>query len=274
MNENTHCPVCFEEFDLTQHIPRIFPCFDTIYQTRIIDLLGKTQTQLTCPLCRSVHQSHKKGYKAFQQNKYILVNLQLKDSKPKKESTSEELQHLRCKKHNRDLTVFCENETCMKSICSRCLTLEHKLHKIINIEDQHKKYLAIVQNAIVDMTRVYDELVRAKSKMEEAFGIIQVLRESTKKELSKFTNGTSDECKRECEGMETKHTFRMQEDVDFLEEKITLLHDILGESNNQYSETYDLTLIENIKLSIYMHIHHKLSPETMIATMQCRQHCR
>ena len=250
INDNTNCPVCYEEFDLNQHIPRIFPCFDTICESCIIKFLRQRQHQLTCPQCRAVHQTWNKGVKAFKQNKYIAANLQKMESNSKRKATPEKMEYALCKTHNMELTLFCRRASCMKAICSKCLTKDHILHDIIDTEDQHKMYLATGRKAIENITEMYNELWVAKTHMNEGFDRVQAEMDSTKHEIIQYICAEFNKYKITSDGQKMKNAEAMQENLDFLNEKLQTLYDIIEELNKQYAETYDVELYENIQQNI------------------------
>ena len=156
----------------------------------------------------------------------------------------------------------------MKAICSRCLTTDHELHKIIDIEDQHKRYLTMVQKGIEDVTKMYNELSNAKSQMEIEFDSFQSVMESTKNVIIQSVVAIFSIYEIVCEGMKTENALKMQQNVDFLQEKISILHDISRESKIQYTETYDLDLIENIIQSAQSKLETKLNIDYQITEIK------
>ena len=72
----TNCPVCFEEYtEEGDHVPRILPCYHTVCEKCITELL--LDFSLDCPECRVTHHATH-GIKIFPQNRYILTHIRTK----------------------------------------------------------------------------------------------------------------------------------------------------------------------------------------------------
>ena len=129
------CQVCFEEFEEDgDHVPRLLPCSHTLCQTCLRRLIRGTRIE--CPECRKKHKA-KKEEKSFPQNKYLLT--QIKRKPLNQQPTVHEFQ--KCKKHGKELSLFCLEPECNKPICRTCLKKEHKKHEITEIEDREKEVL-------------------------------------------------------------------------------------------------------------------------------------
>ncbi len=227
-----------EDYDLNLHIPRIFPCFDTICQWCIIEMFTKRQDELTCPQCRAVHKTWGKGFKAFRQNKYIIPNLQ----NDKEEKTSSGPRFIQCETHKRKLTLFCREDTCMRAICSKCLTQNHKFHDVQDIEDRHEMYSERVKKRIDNVNEKKNNLLKAKDEMTKEFDAAQTEMESTRNEIIRIVNYKFNKIKRHCETMKANNAQNLQRKIDCLNEKLTTLKDIQRDINAQYRKVYDLHL--------------------------------
>ena len=70
------CQVCFEEFEETgDHVPRLLPCTHTLCETCVGQMIQRDI--LECPECRQKYCASR-GRKSFPQNKYIIVNIQMR----------------------------------------------------------------------------------------------------------------------------------------------------------------------------------------------------
>ena len=84
-----------------------------------------------CPECREKHQATH-DVKTFPQNKYIVVNLKQKQKEGK---------IAKCEKHGKELSLYCKRKECEKAICSKCLTVSHREHDVVDIEEKQKEIL-------------------------------------------------------------------------------------------------------------------------------------
>ena len=122
INDITTCPVCFETYDLNgDHIPRILPCFHTLCEKCLVELL-QDEESLLCPECRVKHSADN-GLKAFPQNKYIVEHI-------RKIKEIQENKFKKCEEHSRDHSLFCQNAECKRPICQLCMIKEHRSHEV------------------------------------------------------------------------------------------------------------------------------------------------
>ncbi len=56
-NGVTHCSVCFNEYDLSDHVPRILPCHHSLCDACIKRMVARTPGHLQCPECRHKYRS-------------------------------------------------------------------------------------------------------------------------------------------------------------------------------------------------------------------------
>ncbi len=143
----THCSVCFEEYDLYKHTPRILPCFHTLCQECISHLLKQPNAavdHLLCPHCRKKHVIQGKGF-TFQENEYIISFIKGSAKQIKNSDFS------RCKIHNRELTHYCKTESCKKTICCKGWKEEHNEHDVIDVEEEKEKRKDILKQVVNDV---------------------------------------------------------------------------------------------------------------------------
>ncbi len=71
----------------------------------------------------------------------------------------------RCAEHRLEMTLFCTEDRCSREICSRCYLGEHKLHNVIDIDEEKEKCEKFVAeiNKLVDMGNT--ELAEGKRKV-------------------------------------------------------------------------------------------------------------
>ncbi len=250
ITDNTNCPVCMEDYDVNEHIPRIFPCFDTFCQRCIKELLRQGQNELTCPQCRAVHKTLNKGFQAFQQNRYIVATLQNAKTNEKRKNLSQGPHFKQCKMHMRKQTLFCKQNSCMRAICVKCLTQDHRLHDVQDIEEQHELYAECVKKTIENIAEKKNNLLKAKDDMTKYFKATHIDIERTKREIIKIVNTKFDKLKRDCDAMKVNNDQNLQRKIDFLNDKTIMLGDLEKESIAHSGEMYDFDLINGIQKSV------------------------
>ena len=159
------CQVCFEEFEEDgNHIPRLLPCTHTVCETCIKQLIKNNK--LECPECRETHEA-KMGEKSFSQNPYLLVQIRRKrEDKKENEKIPSEI----CKKHGKELILFCFEDTCQKPICVSCL-VDHNKHDVKEIEAKEKEVLIKELNTIrLDLETRAKIISKAKKKIAKKTG--------------------------------------------------------------------------------------------------------
>ena len=105
-------------------VPRLLPCSHTVCESCIKETMGN-QT-FVCPVCRKKHRAQNKE-KSFPQNMYLLVHIQRRA-------------YERCDVHNMELTLYCYQDSCCKSICLSCL-VDHNKHDVKTIETKERELL-------------------------------------------------------------------------------------------------------------------------------------
>ena len=121
LNDISYCPVCMESYkENGENIPRILPCFHTLCEKCIRQLLK--EEALECPECRVKHRAENE-FKSFPQNKYILAHI------------GQQTGSYKCKNHGKALDFYCKYSKCQKPICSKCLLKEHRTHDVEDLQE-------------------------------------------------------------------------------------------------------------------------------------------
>ena len=125
------CQICLEDFEETgDHVPRILPCSHSLCEKCLIPLVRTSVRgkRVVCPECRKKHAMV--DVKTFPQNKYIMTNL--KERRKEREIA-------KCEDHGNQLTLYCRRNECQKAICSKCFTVSHRGHDVVDIEEKQKE---------------------------------------------------------------------------------------------------------------------------------------
>lgn len=118
------CPICYDTYDDQAQVPRILQCGHTFCQRCLMDL--RTSNMLTCPTCRNLFSPD-----VNQLIKNFTILDFLSQKKAKEDIPTAKMST--CVKHkNKKCKYLCED--CQTSICSKCITSDHKGHNIIEHE--------------------------------------------------------------------------------------------------------------------------------------------
>ena len=129
-----------------------------MYTYCLEERLDVTGSCLMCPSCSVTHVvDHNQGIQSINENRYILKHLQSISRK--------------CKKHDRDFILFCDEVDCKKLVCSACMGVEHKNHYLRGVEDvteEHRgKVLKRLEIAQVDFKSNREKLLEIRSVIDE-----------------------------------------------------------------------------------------------------------
>ena len=226
----SQCQVCFEEFEVDgDHVPRLLPCTHTLCHTCIGQLIQGNKIE--CPECREKHEA-KKEEKSFPQNKYILT--QIKRKSTPEQPRAHEFQ--KCEEHGKELSLFCLDPECNRSICRSCLRKDHRGHDITEIEDREKEVLK-------------NEVVKIKMNLEAKVNIIS----TAKKDIRERTNSVIADLKKtkeeivsridkmisEAEGQNRLENIHIDNEVSAMNANIELLSSIQKNIEDEEDMTYD-----------------------------------
>ncbi len=139
-DEITKCYTCEVLFDDMKNIPRLLPCSDTLCQLCIQKSVSISPNHLKCPVCKMEHVVSKGTIESFPQNKYVLhiINLLNKSRLEPQQTEIGDIVLARCKEHNRELGLYCNEVSCKKPICQKCFLGYHRTHSIIDIDEKDK----------------------------------------------------------------------------------------------------------------------------------------
>ena len=148
------CPVCLEKYETTgEKLPRIFPCNHTVCEKCLTNIIKNTE--LVCPNCRKKYRAAN-GAKSFPENPYVINTINILEEKKEEEFEF-------CKEHQRELSMYCNDESCMKPICQLCLLKSHTGHNVVDRVEEHKKKLGVLLKSFSDR-RLLENLKGGKSK--------------------------------------------------------------------------------------------------------------
>ena len=160
----TSCPICFQDFsEVVPHVPRILPCFHTLCENCVKQLL--CNSSLECPEYRDKHGAPQ-GVKNFQQNKYVLAHMQ---NKRKWMEVIFPPIRAHCRNHGEELTMFCRESACEKSICHLCLVKNHKFHDVVDLEEQRKENYRSLAKDMEDISRTLEMNRKKMYTVQEDF---------------------------------------------------------------------------------------------------------
>ena len=249
VDELTSCPVCLEDFsEVVPHVPRILPCFHTLCEHCVEQLLQNNS--LECPECREKHGAPR-GVKTFQQNKYIIAHMR-KNRKSQEIISSQDRAH--CQNHGEEITMFCRESGCEKSICHLCLVKSHKFHNVVDLEEKRKENYQSLMEFIEDMCNMLTESKRLnqtyqeslQNEYEKSLKMIKLRKE----ELVKKTNEYMDNIEAKIRAHRTSQDTKIQNEKETIE---TNIKKILGIQNdmNEMTTLEDIEFKSKLAANIY-----------------------
>ena len=158
------CPICFEDYEVQgDFIPRLLPCTHTLCQKCLQELL--VDKSLQCPECRKRHPADS-GIRSFPQNKYILSTIKRQEA-IEKEPTFEV-----CEQHGRELILFCTEVFCQNAICSLCLSVYHRGHEVVDLqqlkEEKHKTLTTGITSLMEDLNINKEKMLALKAGFQKS----------------------------------------------------------------------------------------------------------
>ena len=156
-DDTADCPVCFDNFDTENSVPRILPCSHSLCLACLDQMLQRKKS-LVCPQCRKRH-SAKNGVQTFPENKYIVRGLQEKKGKEEPKELDLDL----CTEHHKPLNLYCQNQGCRLPICIQCIT-QHNKHDVVDFEEREKMKFDSVE---AELKICQNEISTAKNDIED-----------------------------------------------------------------------------------------------------------
>ena len=118
--------------------------------------------KLQCPECKKKHKVTN-GEKTFPQNKYILVNVGMKNFQIQDEP--EILK--KCEEHGKELMFLCQEIKCKKPICPIGLVRDHAGHKVVKLEEMEKEEKVVLITKFDAMKQSLERKKRTLMKTTE-----------------------------------------------------------------------------------------------------------
>ena len=235
------CQVCFEDFtDKEEHLPRILPCSHTLCEKCLGQLIGGNK--LCCPECRLDHKAEN-GVRSFPQNKYILDNIQQKESTIQSEP--------QCREHGKALVLYCNELRCRKCICLTCLTNMHVGHRVTEIEDKNKLVLfSKIATQMDQLESSKNSLMAAKEELEKNSEASIAKAAQKKEELIKLVTDRMNTLTQSILKQRSEVRANIDEDTAAIAESIFVLESI-GKNVMEMSKQKDIAksfeIVENIE---------------------------
>ena len=131
-----------------------------------------------CPKCRKKHRAQN-GAKTFGENPYIIAILEAFEQQKKDEFGL-------CAHHQRELCIFCKDESCMKAICHVCLLKDHMGHNAVDRIEEHGKNLQAFIKSVTE-ERQLEEMKLLKNRQN-----LKVVEKTKRECMSEFDKLTGD----------------------------------------------------------------------------------
>ena len=235
VDDLTSCPVCLEDFsEVVPHVPRILPCFHTMCEYCMEQLLRKNS--LVCPECRQKHDAPQ-GLKTFQQNKYIIAYI----TKGK--------ERRQCPDHGEEMMMFCKRSECGKPICHLCLVKSHKFHNVVDLGEERKENYQRLMSNIEKVSVMLTESKKRnrecqeglQNECEKSLNMIKLRKEEVVRKISEHM----DQIEAKISEHRTDQDTEIQKENETIETNIKKIQDIQDDVN-------DTTTLEDIKIKSQM----------------------
>ncbi len=247
-DDTLKCPICYEDYDEKDYLPRILPCHHSSCHPCLQTLIQQTRRYINCPVCRKVHNVGPRGIMEFQQNKYILTCIKMKCAKVEEVVLVEPFP--RCAAHNREMTLFCENETCKQLICPRCKPAEHTDHFVVEIEEKQEETTAILNQTKEYIKQITKELYDTRMSVDEHYNLSLVEIEAAREILVGYINQHLNQEKQKIQAHKEKNIKNITECIQDFEEKTQLLEEVTKSLERMDKSALDTHLIATIKQCI------------------------
>ncbi|XP_045154649.1 E3 ubiquitin-protein ligase TRIM31 [Echinops telfairi] len=151
--EQVICPICLEIFQN----PVTIDCGHNFCLKCITATVDTSGSLLKCPLCK-----HSVGKDTLKTN-WVLMNLveMIQEMRPREEQPGRG--ERKCQKHKEQLHYFCETDG--NFLCIVCReSKEHKLHKVILMEEAAQKYLELVNSQLEVLQQKQKVIMQVKTQ--------------------------------------------------------------------------------------------------------------
>ena len=179
------------------------------------------------------------GVKSFPENKYMLAVIKRRTPTPRKPPKQ---RFKKCRLHcDRDVSLYCRNDSCKALICQLCLLKEHKHHDVIDIKEEEKEKSkalnAKLESAAEKLQMRKEKIFAAKIEAEDKNKrCLRALKE-TKQKMLKAVRRQMDELMKDATAQISQAYVKFDEDLRAIEEQLTELEN-LKDSTRSKSITY------------------------------------
>ena len=158
MSDHVSCVVCMEQYNRTDHIPKLLPCQHTFCLACLLSLESNScSMSIECPMCRSQHPGSSHDFTTNRVAMDIAEDLQQQASLS-----------LSCSEHaDAECVLVCID--CLAGICAKCVK-KHKDHRLEDMDDAK----ALLRERFVDQTRKQQSAL--KTEMASCPSVTEITR--------------------------------------------------------------------------------------------------
>ena len=160
----------------------------------------------------------------------------------------------RCALHNREMTMFCRNETCKQIICCKCRVAGHFSHNVVGIEEQKvecNKALYDAMNFIKDRTQ---ELYESKTCVNDHYEFALAEVELARKTMVEKVNKAFEKERRKIVKEKENNLKQLTDGITDFEEYTEALKDVAISIRKMTKGSMDIELIKTIKQSVKLQL--------------------
>ena len=207
---------------------------------------------LECPECRKRHKAES-GFKSFPQNKYILSTI-----KRKSVIDNQQVRFEICEDHSRELNLYCTESFCQNPICSLCLSLDHRGHDVVDLQQlKEEKYKTLARNIISlteDLKINKEKIMGVRADIQRNMEACRIKIENSKREkikkLTELLTETYDTLKQNVNEQDLEIKKKTEEDIHMIDTNLQLLDSIIQSTNPETSSheniLNDMDTVESI----------------------------
>ena len=195
---------------------------------------------MTCPECRKIHTADN-TVRSFPQNKYILANIRRKESEDTKDDAEK---GKNCKKHGKELGLYCSERSCRIAICPLCMLQDHRSHDVVDVQQvKHNEDAMEKLKEFLLLSKA--KLVSVEEEMEQNYeNYIEEIR-SQREELIRKLEERCEKMLQNVKDQMTKVKDDIRGDISAVDEKLEEIDEINENTKAKNKGAEGITRIES-----------------------------
>ena len=259
------CHSCFEKFALLGIEPVVLSCGHSLCEKCAEDIeeqravCSECQEKVTTDKITEIEEAKEEEEKDKEEGGE-------KENPPKDEEEKSNKNHIpverekkptkkmeMCKRHDREITFFCNNPDCQKEICQICILEEHKKHEFLdlkNLQEEKRRILLVNTEALKkDIQTNKAKLLDTKEEMTENLNTctkkIQEEKRAKIESVTRIVTDKYDQLLQSVTHIKTEEIDTIDKDVKIFDQQISELKDIETNMEGEGSKKLDEIMNKN-----------------------------